>query len=747
MRRTTVAFIGLLLARAALADEAWLDVVVNGEQKGESVLVHVGDDGSVSIGEDDFLAMRIGLPLDATGATVRSGRVRLADRPGIELHVDEEEGRLELTIAPWLLPETFMTGDARQHLPEPGIPALFANYDIQAQLAGTSSLAARAELGASAGRVSFTNTMYFLDSRDSGRLDTTLRVDVPERRAVLSLGDTISRTTGNNPAFRFGGVQWATDFATQPGFIPYSLPVARGVATVPSTVDLFINGARVAQRDIPAGPFAISDLPLTTGQGQIEMRVRDAYGNEQLIRDSFLAAPSLLREGLSAYSVEAGALRQNYASPAESYGPGFVAMSLRRGMNERLTLDGAVQALERLQNVRVGMAGRLSSLLLADASVTASHGRRGNGQAGDASLALVLSGLTATTQMRLFSDAFEDIGRIGRSDGVRREVSAQLSAHVPGGTSLSLGHVRRAGLTSSGDAEVTLFSVSRSRFLGGALSLQATRVNASGGGWSWSLIYAKQDAAARSVSSLVTHDSSGTSLSAQVARDGGVGPGRDWSLAGRLGGQSSLNARTALRTLQGRGDLEFAQVESESALRGAWHGGWLFAAGQSQFTSPFSGAVALVEAPGLRSVVVQQDGQALGLTNNEGRLIATTLRAFDANEIRIDSSTLPLEGWLETEERVVRPYSRGVLAVRFASSAVAISVALRQRDGTPVPIGARVVEPAGGWPVGDGGLATVPGDVDVPFVKVEWAGGSCRAPMPVATAGTNRGEIQELRCE
>ena len=84
---------------------------------------------------------------------------------------------------------------------------------------------------------------------------------MPERLATLRVGDGISAPGAWGRAVRFGGVQFGTNFATQPTLVTTPLLAARGEAVVPSTVDVFINGQRVASEAVPPGPFAIENLP------------------------------------------------------------------------------------------------------------------------------------------------------------------------------------------------------------------------------------------------------------------------------------------------------------------------------------------------------------------------------------------------------------------------------------------------------------------------------------------------------
>ncbi len=95
-------------------------------------------------------------------------------------------------------------------------------------------------------------------------------------------------------------------FPLQPGFVTFPLPGISGEAALPSTVDLYVDNALRMRRQVPSGPFSIQDLPVTTGQGDARLVIRDILGREQVITQPFYATSRLLKQGLHDYSYELG---------------------------------------------------------------------------------------------------------------------------------------------------------------------------------------------------------------------------------------------------------------------------------------------------------------------------------------------------------------------------------------------------------------------------------------------------------
>ena len=75
---------------------------------------------------------------------------------------------------------------------------------------------------------------------------------------------------------------------------------------MPSTVDVFVNGRRVASEDVPPGPFTIDRLPAITGAGQMQVVVTDALGRQQVIAQPYYSGRTLLRAGPQRVLVRGG---------------------------------------------------------------------------------------------------------------------------------------------------------------------------------------------------------------------------------------------------------------------------------------------------------------------------------------------------------------------------------------------------------------------------------------------------------
>jgi len=126
-------------------------------------------------------------------------------------------------------------------------PGGFLNYDFAAQRSGTNaSVGANLEIGAFAAGLVATTQVINPNMSAHGRfirLDSTITMDRPAQLAGRRLGDSISRGGAWGQPVRFGGIQWASNFATQPDFVTVPLPSVAGSSALPSTAQVFVNNA------------------------------------------------------------------------------------------------------------------------------------------------------------------------------------------------------------------------------------------------------------------------------------------------------------------------------------------------------------------------------------------------------------------------------------------------------------------------------------------------------------------------
>lgn len=169
------------------------------------------------------------------------------------------------------------------------------------------------------------------------RLETKFIRDFPDKLVTLTIGDSRSiADLWGNPIL-LGGIQLATNFELQPGFVYYPLPDITGVATIPSAIDLYINDTNRQRKNLQEGPFEILDIPIINGSGQIEVIEKDILGREKTYSIPYYLSSYSLKSGIKQYSITTGALRNNFAKENDGYKHFAAIGNYRQGINNNFT--------------------------------------------------------------------------------------------------------------------------------------------------------------------------------------------------------------------------------------------------------------------------------------------------------------------------------------------------------------------------------------------------------------------------
>lgn len=151
-------------------------------------------------------------------------------------------------------------------------------------------------------------------------------------KSNLTAGDFYS--PGNLfDSVRIRGMALASDISMLPNSQQGFSPIIRGVAQTNALVKVVQNGNVIYQENVPPGAFTIDNIPPTGSAGDLWVTVKEADGREQSFSVPFSAVPSMLKQGVSQYSVLVGKVNERNTD----YDPIFVQGALRYGFNNLVT--------------------------------------------------------------------------------------------------------------------------------------------------------------------------------------------------------------------------------------------------------------------------------------------------------------------------------------------------------------------------------------------------------------------------
>ncbi|MFO1418474.1 MAG: fimbria/pilus outer membrane usher protein [Methylotetracoccus sp.] len=719
--------------------ENLLAVELNGAHVSDGVVVLRRSDGILLVPQDVATNWRLRVPNPKTAIYDTQPFLEL-NLPGkLDAKIDDSRQVLTLQVDPSLLAETVL--EAQQMLQpkaeRSGI-AGFLNYDFNVEHTSTSDFQAGAlELGISTpyGLGTTAAIARRLSTRESSefqftRLYTTWLNDNPAEMTTFLLGDNITRPWQRGFGVRFAGIQYTRDFGTQPRFIRFPLQTVLGDVPTSSLLDVYVNNNQVDQRQVPAGPFTIKDLPVVSGAGEIRVVSTDLLGRRQEIVQPFYLARTMLKEGLTDFSYEAGFLRRNYGTESYTYGAPFGSATYRQGITSWFTGEANAQVVRD----RVALASAGSFLVgtfgVVDLALGGSMGRDGPG--GLAGIGFSRQGhrLSFGGSAVVASQNYSQLGIEQGAFPTKQITDAFIGWNIGWGAALS---IRYATAAFQDRPHVDIYALNYIQNLWGSTTLTISAIHTK------STFDNTQVAA---IFTLPLGEQTYSTLNfrggkaqgqreqgefvGQVGRNLGWGPG--WGYRMDVSSNDIERGQLNLQTDFGLFSAEAVRFQGDWAERAFGSGGIGVVGGKPFASRRIQDSYALIKVGEFEGVRVYADNQLIGKTNESGYLLLPRLRAYDVNIIRVEAEDLPMDAQIDRLEQPISPYFRSGMVIDFPvrrSLGALLKIVLD--DGSPMPAGAetKLEGAAQATPVALEGEVYLTGLADRNRLTVTWEGQSC----------------------
>lgn len=672
--------------------------------------------------------------------------------PGLTYQLDQYAMQLSLQVPASLFTgQTFDPLSKRLGALRPKEPGAFLNYDMvglknnspeinQTNLSALMGLGLFNRFGVGTADVlaynKYANDITLLTNQSNKlvRLNTTWTLDEPEKIASWRFGDAITGSTYWSGAARFAGIQYATNFNTQPNLVTFPLPGYEGEAAIPSTVDVFVNSVLNQQQIVNNGPYIFNNIPVISGAGTVNIVTQDLLGRSQVVSFPYYASPLLLKPNLVNFSYEAGFIRDNYGVDSNDYGRFLGVATYQRGITDHLTLGGHAEVLFDQQTLSFSADYLVNQYGVASLAVSGGHNSLGEG--GLLALGFVHQGaqfsygfntsLTTLNYLQLgdqpntsppsvinqlfFGYSLTDHGSLSTSytminsrnfntangfsnTPTARLLTASYSHNLYKNISLTIGFVGDLRNSQTNQAFLTLIF---------APDINHTISNAS----NWQN-HQFQDVL-------------------QFSKPIPLGTGYGYNLfasnnSSRYAGaditmQNEIGAYTA-RLGQGRG---LASYELDAS------GSVIYFAGNGFLARKLTNSFALVQVPDFPNIDVFYENQLMGHTDKAGNLLITQLLPYQENSIAIEPTTLPLDTQIGMTTQTAVPYFSSGVLVKFPVKRMQGAVIhLLAPNGKSVPVGAELVlntdHACMTYPVGYEGEVYIPDINDSTLVgSVHW---------------------------
>lgn len=627
-------------------------------------------------------------------------------------------------------------------------------YDLTATASRVTSVAGAFQATAfTPGGVAFTGGIVDSGQRTVRRLDTGFTTGLPDRLMRATVGDFVTAASSTGRPLRLGGARLATDFSLRPDLITFPVPTISISAVVPSGVDLIVDGTRRAIGDVRAGQFAITDLPLTTGVNTVTVAVRDALGRDSLQTVTTYASRALLARGLSAYSAEAGFIRTGYAGDHDRYRSFAVSGSWRRGLSERVTVEGHAESGGGATLGTAGAQFGLGALGLIDASIGVSRAYGRTGTQWAIGMERIARPVSFSVRYTAQDTRWRDVAA-GYGAGLRRHM---LVANL--GFDLGRGGTFGAGLIDLGHGQQDTNPEGRRLTDPGIRIAPTTLVNAS---WSTTVVHRinlvatlageprRHGGLFTSIGAILTFGPRSSVLAGVASRGGDISASADYQRVavspGDLGYRAVVSSGKIERQAlgleyiapQANFQLQAEQVVGRGAVRATVRGAVALFDGALYAAHRIDDSFAVVDTNGQAGVTIYRDNRPVGVTDRRGHLMVPQLNGYQAAKFSLDPNELAYAVELRDSDAYVRPRDRVGVAVRFILSVNdAALVRLVDSGGAPIPPGARVQFGGSDVPVGFDGMVYLRGFDPTNFVIARLPDGrACAASF----AGPIRGK-------
>lgn len=589
---------------------------------------------------------------------------------------------------------------------------------------------------------------------ESVRLDTAWRLDFPASAVSLTVGDFYSGFVDWSRPVRMGGVQIGRNYGLQPYRVLTPTPTFLGEAVVPSNVELYVDGLRQYNGEVPIGPFQLAAQPGINGTGNAQVVITDAFGRMQTLDFAFYGTQQLLAKGLSDWSAGVGRMRKDYGLRSFAYEtPVIGSATWRYGASDRFTAEAHVEGGGGVLNGGAGGWWLLGGAGVFNAAYA--HSRFDGLQGGQYAVGYSWNNRRFNINLltRRTHGAYRDLGAL--QDTLPPDISEQatIGLNLQQAGSLSASYLRLRYPDGEDNRYASLFW---SRSFGDRWSAYLSFNQNLAESDDRSVYLSVSAALGRNRQSSLSAQRNGerltyvADLSQPVPGDGSQG-GHGWRVQAR-GGDDGAGGLAELGWLNrvGRysmgyarqGDLDYGYASASGSV--VWMGGHVFAARE------VPDAFAVVSTDGYAGIPVRLENRLIGSTDRNGLLLVTPLLSWQRNRLSIDTLDLPADMRADRVDTWVTPRQSAGLGVDFGLRRTqAMRVILHDPEGVALPVGSSVRLPGGGAAtVGYDGETYLEDVVTPAVLQVELPDGHCSVRLAPHVTATSPGmpRIGPLRC-
>jgi outer membrane usher protein FimD/PapC len=669
------------------AETIILGVTLNGVPKGDFFIMSAGE-GDFLVRTEDMLEM--GFKESSGEVMVMGGEeyISLKSMYGVEFKFSADDLTLDITARPELLPTTTVDLQPPRRMNvrrTGGETSAFFNYRLD-YVAGDSfafdSFSLADEAGFRVRDLLFTTDSSYSRTEvgdEFVRLETSMTYDMRDTLQRFVAGDFFASPGDLRSSLNMGGLSFSKLYRIDPYFIKQPLFGLSGLVSMPSEVEVYLNGALIKRMKIQPGEFELQNIASYGGAGDLEILIKDPFGNVERISSELYYTDSVLKKGLHEYSYNAGFLREAFG--VESFGYGGAAFSAfhRYGVSDSFTLGVASEAAGWIFNIGPEVSYAAVKAGLLSASLSASSDTSGLGVAGSLAHTYQSPYFSTRLLLRGYDEGYASINSGLTGERPRYEAGAGVSVGTESFGMVSLDYSASARyddvdkLTAS--ATYSLSPVERTTVFA---TYRDTREGAESEEEIYlGLSYYPWPSTTVSATRLSGGETETSTLQVQRNAPYGEGLGYRASLKSETSGGETAetfspylqyNSRYGIYTAEYKSYGDGDDLSEYYELTAA--GGLAFVGGRVGVSRPVTDSFGLVRVEGLEGVGVSANNQAVGKTDRHGEVFVPDLNSYADNQVSISGRDIPIDYAVPEAIKVISPAYRSGTVIEFETARV-----------------------------------------------------------------------------
>ncbi len=720
-----------------------VNIIVNAQPKGD-FFVEMDEGKNLFVRVEDIKTLKLKYAENRVLLINEEQYVPLSALPDVSCTFDEK--KLAIAIIGKTMESGVTTAElfplhpaSQQNIYYPRETSAFLNYGLTYAYTnpdGFQSFTVSNKVGFRTGDVFFTSDSLYTKTETSDDFVRLQSSATYERRGDLQwlvMGDQYANSGELGSTVNIGGIGFSKVYKVDPYFITQPVMDLKGSVILPTQAEIYLDGVLIGKQSITPGSFDLKNLYSYTGSHNVEVLLRDPFGNVQKIDSLAYFSTQMLREGLQEYSYNVGVLRDNYGVDSDQYGKPAFSMFHRFGVTNNFNFGVRAEGADGVYN------GGLSTsflnpwtgqLILSLAGSSAS----GNNAGGAVSVqqSYQLGSFSTNVLLRGYSRDYSTVGTSLLVDATQYEMNLGMGLLVKPLGSFSINYSENEMFSG---LDTRVISANYSRVLNTITSLFATAsathtssnttdstINSTPNGTNYSFFVGLNFNLGKDIhgSTQVSGGSGDVNTETmQVQKDAPLGEGVGYRATFNrsetaTGTTTSFDPYVQYNARYGIYSVDATIQNSAGTTSELYNlsaaGSLVYADGFYGLSRPVSDSFGIVMVGDVSGATILTNGQEIGKTDSSGTMVVPTLTSYSQNTITLDTKNIPIDYSISDINRILSPslWSGSCISfdVQHVRSLTGTLVVQKEGKKTPleyVEISVKAGEKILTYPTGKGG--------------------------------------------